>query len=70
MHRGWHGAERLANVSMGIVGRISLRYLSEKYREAEDAAGSVSEPGFWSRRLLAWDWRCRRDWSTPTAKVI
>jgi REP element-mobilizing transposase RayT len=34
-------------VDMGTVERISLRYFSGKYREAEGAPGSFFEPGPW-----------------------
>jgi serine/threonine protein kinase len=44
---GWPGVRRLKLVDMRIFERISLRYVSRKYREAEGAPGSVLEPGSW-----------------------
>src|SRR5579863_1110358 len=37
-------------VDIKTVERISLRYVSWKYREAEGAPGSVFEPGSWGGR--------------------
>ena len=44
---GWPGLGKLIFVDMTVVKRISLRYLSGKYREAEGAPGSLFEPGSW-----------------------
>lgn len=62
---GWPG---LRFVDMRIVQRISLRYVSRKYRDAEGAAGSVFlNLGLGVDVSFLEGLRCQRDYSESTA---